>query len=78
MIPEAILGTPEIDPSEIVIQHALGDGAYGTVYKGMCRSNAVAVKRLHKQDLSDSEIENFRREVEILSYVLVLNSCDKS
>lgn len=69
MIPEAAVGTPEIHPSEIEIVHVLGDGAYGTVYKGRCRSNEVAVKKLHTQNLSQDELDNFRREVEILSYV---------
>jgi serine/threonine protein kinase len=66
-IPEETLGPPEIDPNEIEIDHILGDGSFGTVYKGHCRQKAVAIKQLIKQDLSEKELEDFRREIEILS-----------
>jgi serine/threonine protein kinase len=66
-VPEESLGPPEIDPNEIEINHILGDGSFGTVYKGYCRQKAVAVKKLIKQDLNEKELEDFRREIEILS-----------
>jgi serine/threonine protein kinase len=74
-IPEAPLGPPEIDPSEIEIGHVLGDGSFGTVYMGHCRQKAVAVKKLLKQNLSEQDLEDFRREIEILSSMFHPNIC---
>ena len=62
-------GPPEIRPEEITTSFVLGDGSFGTVYKGKCRQKDVAVKRLHKQDLDQKTLEAFRREVEIVRYV---------
>eukprot|EP01105_Mastigella_eilhardi_P003844 TRINITY_DN14_c0_g1_i1.p1 TRINITY_DN14_c0_g1~~TRINITY_DN14_c0_g1_i1.p1 ORF type:complete len:540 (-),score=156.53 TRINITY_DN14_c0_g1_i1:58-1647(-) len=60
--------TPEIDASEIVIEHMISDGAFGTVYKGRCRQKDVAVKILCKQ-FDESTLQAFRKEVEIMSKV---------
>ena len=37
----------EIDPDEIVMEEAVGAGAYGTVYAGSFRGMRVAIKRFH-------------------------------
>jgi hypothetical protein len=34
---------------------------------GQCRSKKVAVKKLIKQNLDEKELQDFRREIEILS-----------
>lgn len=55
-------------PQEIEKTAVLGDGSFGTVYQGRCRSKDVAVKVLHKQDLDAKTLAAFRKEVEILRY----------
>jgi serine/threonine protein kinase len=59
-------GPPEILPNEVEKINVLGDGSFGTVYQGRCRSKDVAVKVLHKQDLDMKTLTAFRKEVEIL------------
>jgi hypothetical protein len=45
-------------------------GCFGTVYKGICRGKPVAVKKLHAQDLESDLMEEFRKEVKIMTYVI--------
>jgi len=40
---------PSILPEEITIQQRLGEGAYGEVYKGICRQAIVAVKYIKEE-----------------------------
>jgi len=73
-------GPPEIDPSEITREHVLGDGSFGSVYKGRCRQKDVAVKVLFRQ-LEEKTLRDFRKEVAIMSkifhpnIVLFLGAC---
>eukprot|EP01095_Lingulamoeba_sp_RSL-Kostka_P005619 TRINITY_DN1702_c0_g2_i1.p1 TRINITY_DN1702_c0_g2~~TRINITY_DN1702_c0_g2_i1.p1 ORF type:complete len:564 (+),score=180.30 TRINITY_DN1702_c0_g2_i1:100-1791(+) len=62
-------GPPEIKPEEIEKQYILGDGSFGTVYKGKCRSKDVAVKLLHKQDFDEKTLQTFQQEVAIVSKI---------
>eukprot|EP01087_Luapelamoeba_hula_P012250 TRINITY_DN3403_c2_g1_i1.p1 TRINITY_DN3403_c2_g1~~TRINITY_DN3403_c2_g1_i1.p1 ORF type:complete len:506 (+),score=76.69 TRINITY_DN3403_c2_g1_i1:215-1732(+) len=62
-------GPPEIAPQEIEKLGVLGDGSFGTVYKGRCRSQDVAVKVLHKQDMDEHTLNAFRKEAEIVSRI---------
>lgn len=62
-------GPPEIGPREVERGAVLGDGSFGTVYKGKCREKDVAVKVLHKQDLDAKTLDAFRKEVEIMSKI---------
>lgn len=57
-------------PQEIEKTAVLGDGSFGTVYQGRCRSKDVAVKVLHKQDLDAKTLAAFRKEVEILRFAV--------
>jgi serine/threonine protein kinase len=77
-------GPPEIPPEEIIfdpVKDYLGGGAYGKVYRGFCRGKNVAVKIPNKQHMTESELQSFRHEVEIMRHifhpnvVLFLGAC---
>ncbi|KAH3765909.1 SHK1 protein [Pelomyxa schiedti] len=53
---------PEIEQNEIELEYQIGQGAYGTVWKGRCRCKDVAVKVLESQ-IDAAALEAFRREV---------------
>ena len=68
---------PDIDPSEIEYHKQndyLGQGSFGTVYKGRCRGKLVAVKVPLKQHLDPKQMEEFRNEVLINKKILHPNS----
>ncbi|KAN0014456.1 hypothetical protein ACTFIU_000774 [Dictyostelium citrinum] len=75
-----ILGPPEISETEITTESILGDGSFGTVYKGRCRLKDVAVKVMLKQ-VDQKTLTDFRKEVAIMSkifhpnIVLFLGAC---
>lgn len=65
-------GPPEIPPEEIIfdpVKDYLGGGAYGKVYRGVCRGKNVAIKVPIRQHLSESELKSFRNEVEIMRHI---------
>jgi len=62
-------GPPEIAPNEVERLSVLGDGSFGTVYRGRCRSQEVAIKVLHRQDLDEHTLKAFRKEVEVVSRI---------
>uniref|UniRef100_A0A6B2L315 SH2 domain-containing protein n=1 Tax=Arcella intermedia TaxID=1963864 RepID=A0A6B2L315_9EUKA len=47
----------------------MGKGQFGKVYKGRCRDSSVAVKVPKNQNLTTQELEDFRREVAIMSKI---------
>ncbi|KAF2077940.1 hypothetical protein CYY_000741 [Polysphondylium violaceum] len=80
-------GPPEILPEEIEYDlklDFLGQGSFGSVYKGRCRGQEVAVKVPRKQKLNLYELTSFRHEVKIMSkifhpnVVLFLGACTQS
>ncbi|KAL6063525.1 Dual specificity protein kinase [Balamuthia mandrillaris] len=56
-----------IKASELEFGPKIAEGKYGTVYKGKCRGQTVAIKLLHNQHLSGEKLEELRTEVEIMS-----------
>jgi serine/threonine protein kinase len=70
---------PEIASDEVQLLEVLGDGSYGTVYKGMCRQKWVAIKVLREkiaQGLSNPDTrESFRHEIRVLSKIYHPNVC---
>ena len=60
-------GPPEILPHEVeFFEPPIGEGSFGMVYRGRCRSKDVAIKKLHNQVLDESTIVEFKKEVEIV------------
>eukprot|EP01113_Clastostelium_recurvatum_P013999 TRINITY_DN1756_c0_g1_i3.p1 TRINITY_DN1756_c0_g1~~TRINITY_DN1756_c0_g1_i3.p1 ORF type:complete len:784 (+),score=234.68 TRINITY_DN1756_c0_g1_i3:77-2428(+) len=77
-------GPPEVLPEEIEYDPKtdfLGQGSFGSVYKGRCRGQEVAVKVPRKQRLNLQELTSFRHEVKMMSkiyhpnVVLFLGAC---
>jgi serine/threonine protein kinase len=72
---------PEIRAEEIIIEEKIGGGCFGSVFKGKCRGVTVAIKQLHKQDLDPKILEDFRKEVDIMTQmrhpnvVLFMGAC---
>jgi len=72
---------PDIQSSEVKIVEKIGGGCFGTVYKGICRGKDVAVKKLHQHTLIDTALEEFKKEVDIMTHlrhpniVLLMGAC---
>ncbi|OAF65223.1 hypothetical protein A3Q56_07078 [Intoshia linei] len=54
-----------IDSNQIKLDHQVGSGAYGTVYKAMWHG-PVAVKQLKVENPTFEQIESFKNEVDVL------------
>jgi serine/threonine protein kinase len=64
-------GPSEIDPVHIIFNEQtdkIGEGKFGTVYRGRCHESLVAIKVPKRQNLSARDLEKFRREVLIMRY----------
>jgi len=73
--PKAVVpGPPEIVREEIEEGELIGKGQYGEVFRGRCRGYDVAIKVLKKRK-TDDQMQNFRREVEIMSRIRFPNVC---
>lgn len=69
------VAVPRILESEVKTTHLLGEGAYGQVWKGTCRSNPVAVKYIHPEKYNP---ESFLAELTILFQVCTPSSLNVS
>lgn len=56
----------ELSPKEIAYKEKIGEGNYGVVFKGKWRSVDVAVKQLHRVQLEEAALAEFRHEAEIM------------
>jgi serine/threonine protein kinase len=56
-----------IKSTEIELGSEIARGGYGTVFKGKCRGQTVAIKKLHNQHLSGDKLEELKKEVQIQS-----------
>jgi len=57
------------------LEELIGSGSFGKVYRGRCRSKAVAVKILHKQQFDPQTLAAFRKEVYLMSKIYHPNVC---
>lgn len=63
---------PEIGPDELIFKSKIGGGQFGDVFLGTCRGKTVAIKKLHAKQFEAKLLEEFRKEVAILTFVLPL------
>jgi serine/threonine protein kinase len=63
-------GPPEIQPEEIQLHSVLGQGAFGTVWRGTCRAIDVAVKVPNNaRRITQRQLEAFQGEVLVMSKI---------
>jgi len=62
-------GRWEIETNEIEFTAKLGSGASGQVFKGLYKGHKVAIKVLNQASNFDNELDEFRKEFEILRKV---------
>jgi len=60
---------PEIGFNEIKLLEEVGKGNFGRVFRGNCRGKIVAVKQLFAKDLESKMLEEFRKEIAVLTCV---------
>eukprot|EP01127_Copromyxa_protea_P016364 TRINITY_DN4842_c0_g1_i1.p1 TRINITY_DN4842_c0_g1~~TRINITY_DN4842_c0_g1_i1.p1 ORF type:complete len:532 (-),score=87.99 TRINITY_DN4842_c0_g1_i1:68-1642(-) len=72
---------PRILPNEVTKGQELAQGSFGTVYRGWCRGQEVAIKELNAESIDGDALEAFRKEVAIMSHlrhpniVLLMGAC---
>ncbi|EDR28267.1 protein serine/threonine kinase, putative [Entamoeba dispar SAW760] len=64
LITETQMST-RLDYDELIMEKQIGEGSFGTVYKGMFRGNSVAIKVMKIPD-DDEQMEEFEKEVRML------------
>lgn len=64
-----------VDMADVIIGRAIGDGAFGKVFKASWKGRDVAVKVLLRQNLSADVVREFETEVKIMSFLHHPNIC---
>mmetsp|Transcript_13243 Transcript_13243/g.37629 ORF Transcript_13243/g.37629 Transcript_13243/m.37629 type:complete len:845 (+) Transcript_13243:43-2577(+) len=57
----------KINWKDVKIGKKIGQGGYGAVYLGEWNGEKVAIKKLFRDEVDDSELETFKKEIEIMS-----------
>jgi serine/threonine protein kinase len=60
---------PMIQPGELKLGQQIGEGCFGTVFRGHCRGQEVAIKKLHVTEFEQEVLEEFKKEVSILTHL---------
>jgi serine/threonine protein kinase len=55
-----------VPASALILVKLLGEGAYGSVYEGLWNDQAVAIKQLKAQHLTEKTIDELRQEAQIM------------
>ncbi|KAH9104005.1 hypothetical protein AeMF1_019801 [Aphanomyces euteiches] len=62
-----VLAMVRIDDPELVVERVLGSGAFADVWLGTFQGEFVAVKKLHKQNMTPERHESFVREIQLMA-----------
>jgi len=70
----SIIGDDKLIIADKDLEHPLGRGGFGTVYKGTWQGISVAIKRLHLTEMTKEMLSEFRSEAKIMASLNHLNT----
>lgn len=70
----SIIGDEKLIIADKDLEHPLGRGGFGIVYKGTWQGISVAIKRLHLTEMTKQMLSEFRSEAKIMASVNHLNT----
>ena len=56
-----------ISYNELELETQIGTGAKGVVFRGKFRGTPVAIKRLPREKMTKSNLQNFRNEIRLMA-----------
>ncbi|ELP89251.1 protein serine/threonine kinase, putative [Entamoeba invadens IP1] len=62
---ETVIST-RLNPDDIITEKVIGEGSFGTVFKGTFHSNTVAIKKIKERTIDYGALEDFEAEVKML------------